>query len=142
MMTIRPAVPEDSSAIGALLGQLGYPSTETEVSERLGRILPHRDYRAWVAESQGRAVGFAGAHIAHSFERNGMHGRILALIVDEQARERGVGSMLTRAAEDWTAEHNGKHVIVNTANHRAVAHRFYEGRGYTATGVRYAKSLG
>jgi GNAT superfamily N-acetyltransferase len=138
---IRRATPEDGAAVAPLLDQLGYPSTADEVRARLTIVLARPEYAAWVADLEGRAVGFAGAGVAYYFEREGAYGRLLALVVDAGARGAGAGAALLRAAEAWIAGRGGQAVIVNSGHQREAAHRFYERHGYAATGLRFVKTL-
>lgn len=138
---IRQATSGDAPAIGRLLGEMGYPSTAQEVRRRLELTLPHPDYSSWVAGADGRVVGFAGAWVGHFFEMNGSYGRLLALIVDSDFRGQGVGGALVREAERWVFGRGGAVLVVNSGNHRPEAHRFYQKQGYSATGVRFIKTL-
>lgn len=138
---LRRATSEDAAAIARLLGQMSYPSTAREVRRRLETTLPHPDYSSWVAEVDGRVVGFAGAWVGHYFEKNGSYGRLLALVVDSGARGRGVGGALVREAERGVFGRGGAVLVVNSGNHRAEAHCFYQQQGYSATGVRFIKTL-
>lgn len=141
LIRIRRATAEDAPAVGGLLTEMGYPSAPEEVRQRLETTLPHPDYSSWVAEADGRVVGFAGAWIGHFFEKNGSYGRLLALVVDSDVRRRGVGGALVREAERWVFGRGGAALVVNSGNHRAEAHRFYQKQGFSATGVRFIKTL-
>jgi ribosomal protein S18 acetylase RimI-like enzyme len=49
--------------------------------------------------------------------------------------------MLMQAAELRFAQRGARVVVVNSGNHRAGAHAFYESLGYRATARRYKKAL-
>lgn len=140
-LLIRRAQLDDAGAVAALLEQLGYHSTPTEVRERLAAILSDPDYGTWVAQQGSHIIGLVGVRVGHSYEKNGMYGQLLVLVVDAGARRGGVGAELVRVAEEWIRGRGGRHVILNSGRHRLDAHRFYERMGYTATGLRFVKSL-
>ena len=140
-VTVRRAVHEDAAAIAPLVTQLGYPSAAAEVEARLARLKDHADIRAYVAERDSRIVGIVGLMVFPAFHRDGLHGYITALVVDEQNRGAGVGGALLQVAETWFAERGVKRVNLTTALHREDAHVFYERHGYTYTGKRFSKIL-
>ena len=140
-VTVRLAAHADAAAIAPLVSQLGYPSAAAEVEARLARLKDHPDIRAYVAEQAGKPVGMVGLMVFPAFHRDGLHGYITALVVDEKIRGTGVGGVLLEAAEAWFAERGVKRVSLTTALHREDAHVFYEKHGYTYTGKRFTKIL-
>ncbi len=102
---LRPATREDA-ALSALMTQLGYPTTPAEMAARLDAIFSDDNYHTLVAERDGRVVGVVGAHLCMYYEYTGLCGQIMVLVVDEQARSQGIGSLLLRgrrrlAARVW-----------------------------------------
>ena len=140
-ISVRRAAVTDAAAIAELSTQLGYSSAEPQAAERLGALKDHPDIRAYVAEQDGRVVGFIGLMVFPAFHRDGLHGYITALVVDEKVRGSGAGAALLAEAEAWFAERGVKRVNLTTALHREAAHGFYEKRGYTFTGKRFTKIL-
>ena len=138
---IRSAAPADSPAIARLMTQLGYATSADEMKERLLGILPHPDYMTYVAEAEGEVVGIIGSGIGRYYEKDGAYGRLLALVVDESWRGRGVGALLVAEAERRLQERGATSVIVNSGSQRGEAHRFYGRLGYSETGLRFVKSL-
>ena len=138
---IRSAILRDSTAIALLMTQLGYATSADEMRERLAGILPHPDYMTWVAESDAEVVGIIGAGISRYYEKNGVYGRLLALVVDERHRGQGVGASLVGEAERRLKEMGATTLIVNSGSRRGDAHRFYRRLGYRETGLRFVKSL-
>jgi GNAT superfamily N-acetyltransferase len=138
---IRNACLDDAAATARLVTQLGYATTDLEMKERLGGILPEPNYMTFVAEHEAEVVGMLGVGVFRYYERNGVYGRLLTLVVDEKRQRRGIGAALVAAGESWLRERNAKAVIVNSGKHRAEAHRFYENLGYLETGVRFVKGL-
>ena len=82
-----------------------------------------------------------GAGIGHYYERNGSYSRIFTIVVDEADRNRGIGSALVAAAEDWFIDRHVISIIINSGTHRSDAHRFYQRLGYQETGIRLVKFL-
>ena len=138
---VRAPAETDADAFASLVTQLGYTSTPAQVVARLRHLADRTDIRAFVAEQQGRVVGMIGVEAFPAFHRDGLHGYVTALVVDEDVRGGGVGAALMAAAEAWFAEQGVKRVNLTTALHREEAHAFYERLGYTFTGKRYTKIL-
>jgi GNAT superfamily N-acetyltransferase len=138
---IRLSNLNDSSAIASLMTQLGYPTSPGQMTKRLEAILDKPGYRSFVADLNGEVVGFIGLGIELFYERDGLCGRLLALVVDERFRGAGIGEALVLAAEAWFAD-QGVHTVMLTSRHtRPDAHRFYKRMGYVNTGIRLAKEL-
>jgi GNAT superfamily N-acetyltransferase len=140
-LLIRTASPDDVPALAALATHLGYATTPDAMRERLGRIMPRDDYETYVAERDGRVVGFAGVMHGLSYVYDPPYARLLSLVVEPGERGRGTGAALVAAAERWAREHGAAQLHLTTALHRDGAHRFYERLGYERTGVRYARKL-
>jgi aminoglycoside 6'-N-acetyltransferase I len=138
---VRHAGMPDAEALAALVTELGYPTSVNQMQARLRVILPDSNYATMVALVSGRVAGFIGVVVRPSYEADGLYGQIMALVVASPHRRRGIGRVLTHAVESMLARRGAGIVVVNTANHRADAHAFYEGRGYRFTGRRYRKSL-
>ena len=138
---IRHATLSDAEALAALVTELGYPTLAEQMRERLRTILPDPNFSTLLALVGERVAGFIGALIRPSYEADGLYGQITALVVASAYRRRGIGDALTAALESMLARRGAAIVVVNTANHRADAHAFYESRGYSFTGRRYRKAL-
>jgi len=140
-VALREPTPEDAAAIASLLGELGYPSTPEQATERLARIAADPSTLALVAEVDGEVAGLAALHVQNLVERDEPGCEVAALVVGERFRRRGIGELLMRAIEDEARARGGRHLVLNTAHRRADAHAFYEALGYEHTGRRYAKEL-
>ena len=121
--------------------ELGYPTTEDEMVDRLRSTLPHGDYLVAVALSNEQVVGAIGAMIGYYLEMNGSFGRVSALSVASGHRGRGIGASLLARAESCLRARGATTFIVNSSTHRLDAHRFYVREGYQTTGIRFRKEL-
>lgn len=128
---IRPAHHADASAISELLGQLGYPQDgRAATANRLQTWADDPAGTAYVAAAGEDLLGVIAVHVCPFFERDGSWGRIVALVVSDRARGRGVGSQLVAAAESFAATRGCFSMEVTSADSRHDAHEFYRRRGY------------
>ena len=66
---------------------------------------------------------------------------IMAFSVALRFRRRGVGRALLKEIERWCMGNGISDIKVNSGEHRAGAHAFYEACGYICGGRRFKKSL-
>lgn len=137
---IRPATLADAREIAALLGELDYPSPAGSVRLRLEAILGRDDYRVLVAEGDRGLVGVVSVCWGLCLEQDGCWGQILALVVAAAERGQGLGARLLAYAEAWLRAVPVARIIVASSQQRTAAHRFYQKRGYRATGLRFVKT--
>jgi predicted N-acetyltransferase YhbS len=137
-VTLRPAETSDAEAIAALFTDEGYPSGPSDIVERLRRFASEHS-RVIVAEHEGAVLGFIALHALPRFEHDDRILRILALVVDAGARERGVGHRLMEEAERVAAELGAAFVEVTAGHHRPDARRLYESLGYDASIAAYLR---
>jgi GNAT superfamily N-acetyltransferase len=143
-MRIRPLLSTDAEAVDELLNQLGYPQDGAATAARLQAWNDDPSSVAFAAELDGEVLGLIAVHVCPFFERTGSWGRIVALIVAEQARGRGVGGRLMTAAEAFAVSRGCVRMEVTSSDHRAAAHEFYERRGYevqTGRSTRFLRDL-
>lgn len=141
-MQIRPARPADAAAVNALLHQLGYPQDDAAATAT--RIRTWDDdpaSAAYVADADGALLGLVAVHVCPFFERTGSWGRIVALVVADAARGRGIGGRLVTAAESFAADHRCVRMEVTSADRRHDAHEFYRRCGYVAQAGRSSRFL-
>ncbi|MBR2817804.1 MAG: GNAT family N-acetyltransferase [Reyranella sp.] len=128
-MIVRDLQPADLAAAAVLLGQLGYPLSETELRERLDRVTAAPDHAVRVAESEGVIVG-----LIHMFERPALEkpreAVVQSLVVDGRHRGTGIGVLLMRDAEAWARSRRLASVTLYTRIDRDAARAFYERLGY------------
>jgi len=138
---IRAFTEADTASLVALLGELGYPTTEDEMLMRMVRF--GDGHQTLIAETaDGSVAGFIGLVVVPVYEYSAPVGYILALSVGSDFQGQGIGKALVVAAEDWFRQRGAHDVRVNSGLQREGAHRFYESLGYEKTGFRFRKPLG
>src|SRR4026207_1262654 len=89
-LTIRPAETSDAEAIAALFTDEGYPAGPSDIVERMTRFASEHS-RVLIAEHEGTLAGVPAGPALPRFEHDDRILRVLALVVDAGARDRGVG---------------------------------------------------
>jgi ribosomal protein S18 acetylase RimI-like enzyme len=135
---LRPAAASDAPAIAALFTDEGYPAGPSDILGRLARF-GTPDSRVVIAEHDGAILGFIAVHAMARFEHDDWILRILALVVDAGARERGVGRRLMAEAERIGRELGAAFVELTAGHHRPEARHLYESLGYDSTVTAYLR---
>src|SRR5207248_5108432 len=138
---IRDGKLSDAADLATLICQLGYETTTAEMESRLISILKDPRYKTLVALNDDKICGMLGTVSASSYLHNDSSGRIIALVVSRESRQRGIGTRLIAAAETNFIQRGITRVTVTTRFEREKAHQFYEKVGYARTGFRFAKNL-
>jgi GNAT superfamily N-acetyltransferase len=122
---VRVARPADAAALAGLSTQLGYPSGEAQVRERL-MLLDDPERTLLVAESGGMVTGFIDVHVQRTVEED-PYGEVGGLAVADGHRSSGVGRVLLEAAAAWSRERGLARLWIRANLARGVAaHGFYE----------------
>jgi ribosomal protein S18 acetylase RimI-like enzyme len=137
-ISVRPATGADAAPIAALFTDEGYPAGPTDIGARLARF-DSPESRVLIAEHEGAVLGFIAVHAMPRFEHDDWILRILALVVDPGARERGVGRTLMAEAERIGRELGAAFVELTAGHHRPEARHLYESLGYDATVTAYLR---
>jgi len=135
---LRTAEPRDAARIAELFTEEGYPVTPSAVEARLGRFATDAS-RVIVADAEGTVIGFVAMHVVPRFEHDDVAVRVVALVVDPGARERGVGRGLLAEVERIAAERGAAFVEVTAGHHRPDARHLYESVGYDAGLTAYLR---
>jgi GNAT superfamily N-acetyltransferase len=135
---LRAADHRDAARIAELFTDEGYPVTPSAVEVRLGRFADDAS-RVVVADAEGTVIGFVAFHVMPRFEHDDVAVRVLALVVDPGARERGVGRGLLAEVERIAAEHGAAFVEVTAGHHRPDARHLYESMGYDPSLTAYLR---
>lgn len=137
-ISLRPARPSDAAAIAALLSDEGYPAGPSDIVARLERFNAPGSW-VIVAQHDDAILGFIAVHAMARFEHDDWIVRVLALVVDAGARERGVGRALIGEAERIGLELGASFVELTAGHHRPEARRLYDSLGYDATVTAYLR---
>ncbi|MGX9965442.1 GNAT family N-acetyltransferase [Roseomonas sp. F4] len=138
MIALRPPVPGDVPQMRGLLDQLGYQVTEADLLVRLAGVSP--EDLVLVAEQDARLRGVIALHRA-TILHAGPVARIMTLVVDEAARGGGVGRLLLEAGAAWAKQAGCDTLELTSGKQRLRAHAFYEGLGFSASGLRLHRAL-
>jgi GNAT superfamily N-acetyltransferase len=137
-LTIRPATADDAEVIASLFTDEGYPAGPSDILTRLERFATDES-QVLVAEHEGTVLGFIAVHAVPRFEHDDRILRIVALVVDAGARERGVGRALIAEAERIGTDLGAAFAEITAGHHRPEARRLYEAVGYDATVAAYLR---
>lgn len=142
-MNIRKATIKDIPYLTSLMGQLGYPVTIEQMTKRFQNIDSHPNYYTLVAEDEGTVLGMIGINTGILYNKDGVYAHIIAFVVDERYRNKGVGKRLIQEAEVWAIQQGADAIMLNSGNRseRNTAHQFYKDRGYEAKSTGVVKNL-
>ncbi|GAB2962019.1 GNAT family N-acetyltransferase [Micromonospora polyrhachis] len=141
---LRPVDRPDVTRLAVLLDQLGYPTDPAAADERLDYWLGDPASFLLGAAVEDELVGVAALHVCPILEVTGRFGRLVALVVDDRHRGRGVGRALVGAVEQRAREAGCLFMEVTSSRRRDRAHRFYRDLGYADTcgqKARFTKPL-
>ncbi len=124
---IRGARQDDAPALADLCTQLGYPSTEAQVRERL-RLLQDPERELLVADGPDGLAGFIDVHVQRVVESE-PYGEVGGLVVGAPHRGTGLGAALLAAAADWSRARGLERLWIRANLARVGPHEFYEAVG-------------
>jgi GNAT superfamily N-acetyltransferase len=152
---IRLAEPRDLPVLGLLGAQLVRlhhafdpdrfmaPSAGIEEGYQwfLGTQLQEEDVVIYVAEQEGRVVGYvyAGLEPQSWKELREPAGFVHDVLVDESARGQGIATKLVEAAARWLEEHGAPRVMLWTAQQNPAAQRLFERAGFRRTMIEMTR---
>jgi GNAT superfamily N-acetyltransferase len=140
-ITLRRATMNDAKHVALLLTELGYPSTEADVQERLDHALNNDASCCLVAQSAGDVIGLINAELVPYFPNSSTICRVTALVVLSPHRGRGVGEKLLAAVTDFARRHHCAGIELTSSERRVDAHRFYQRLGFSRTSFRFFQAL-
>ena len=114
---------------GELAGLLHGEDWRTFHAAELGEILDSESTSTWLAEADGKDVGFVAARIVDPGRRIG---EVRIVGVDPIAQRQGIGRALVRHAEDWLDEQGMAVAFIGTGGDpgHEPARDLYEALGY------------
>ncbi len=127
-MLIRGININDTIAVVSLSDELGYQVTEKVVDFLIDSIISDEKQWAFVAEIDGKVIGFIHAFYALRLTTPPFI-EIAGLVVSEKERSKGVGKKLVEHVELNCAQ--DLKVRVRCNSNRKDAHRFYLNNGFS-----------
>ncbi len=129
-----------------LLAELGRPDVRATDDEGPARsafeaYLKRPDTEAFVAELDGRVVGFVNVEFRERLNFFTPEAWIPELIVGEAARGKGVGAALLERCETAARERECWAIALESANWRERAHAFYLREGFEDLAHAFVKVL-
>jgi N-acetylglutamate synthase-like GNAT family acetyltransferase len=137
-LTIRTATEEDADRLAALLTDEGYPAGPSDLVRRIARFAGPAS-RVLVAEQAGEVLGFVAFHLVPRFETEDWFIRIITVVVDPGARERGIAKALLADVERVGREEGVAFLEVTSGHHRPEARHLFESVGFDATVTTYLR---
>ena len=139
-VTIRDAQISDAPRLTSLIVELGHPIEEAGVRRNL-ETLSAAGMLPLVAVIGDEVIAMCGLSAMVTVHRDAPVGRISVMIVTEEHRGGGIGSLLVAEAEERLAARGCRIVEVTSNQRREGAHHFYEQLGYERTSYRFMKRL-
>ena len=131
-IVIRKPELNDAAQVAFLMEQLGYPIDEENMKKniQLYSTFPHQ--KAWIAVCENQIIGCIAVAIVHYFHASRSILRVIAMIVDQDHRRKGIGKKLMEVAEEYALSMGCSHVELSSGAHRKKlgSHDFYRSLGY------------
>lgn len=129
-LLIRSPEKNDSESIAQLSNQLGYPTDNNEIEQRLEEILNNKDNCVFVVVENKKIIGWIHGFYTRRVESDSFI-EIGGLFVDQQNRKKGVGKMLVEQVMNWTKLSNCSKIRVRCNSKRVESHIFYKNIGFS-----------
>ncbi|CEM61985.1 GNAT family N-acetyltransferase [Treponema phagedenis] len=132
-MTIRECTVSDAEPIFFLnRDELGYDFYLEGTKENIEKILQRDTDKIFVAEDEGKIVGYVHANNYELLFSAPMK-NIMSIAVSPKHRGKGIGRKLLAAIEDWAKKTGAHGIRLVSSSSRTDAHRFYQSCGYEKT---------
>ena len=138
---LRAPTEADAKHVASLLAELGYPSKETDMRDRLRRSLHRQSSCFLLAQLESEIIGLVSAELVPYFPTGSTICRVTALVVSAHHRGRRVGEKLVADAVDFAREHHCSGIEITSAEYRLDAHRFYQRLGFSRSSFRFFQAL-
>jgi len=138
---IRNARPTDAADLVRLLDQLGYADAADSMAKKILQLTGREDARLLVAEYSGTVVAVISIHFIPQIALKGDFARICYFVVDEQHRDKGLGTRFERELDRLARERGCDRIEVHCHSRRMDAHRFYERLGYEESPKYFIRRL-
>ena len=128
MMVVRNLEKKDAAAVARLIPQLTKNIFEPgRLAKRIGKITAQKTSQFFVAEIDGKVVGFGGL-AWYVIPSKGLIGWVEEIVIDEESRGQGIGNKLLEKILLVAKEKNIKQVKLMSTN--PVARKLYEKLGF------------
>lgn len=140
---IREAKVEDARDLVPLMEDLGYPTSEKQMENRMKKIVEKNDFQTFVWEGKGGLKGMIGMSYSEAYHTDDSHVRIIAFVVKTSEQGNGIGRRLMGKAEQWAEETGAKTIMLNSGNReeRQDTHDIYRHFGYEGKATGFYKTL-
>jgi len=142
-ISIREAQPCDYQMIGELIkNELGYPRIDTDkLYKRLDKMNTDDTHMTLVAEINGETSGFIGVQRGLAYNVETEYLQVFAMAVRKDLQNKGIGSQLIKAIEDYAIANKMERIILTSRLHRVEAHAFYESNGFEKKSYGFMKEF-
>lgn len=140
-MGTRRALESDLEAIHPLLEQLMQAPAHRRLT-MWNEALTHQGYAAWVAEVEGKPVGFLDLYVFPDTAHGNNVGAVNNLVIDKRFRGRGLGENLLRAAIDHCEQRRAVELHVWTEFDNSGAIALYKKLGFAERAVLLEREVG
>lgn len=147
MLTIRRAIPSDTERISHLYSQLVSNPALNVSPERVACVSEDPNAQLLVAEDSGQVIGTALVSLCQDVMFGSQPFAVVEnVVVDSDARSKGVGAALMRHVEAFAKHKNCSKIMLLSSVNRVSAHRFFERAGFNALAkrafVKYSRDFG
>ena len=139
---IRRATEDDLPDIYQMICQLEEHELNSNVFKRkYTENLCNPTIHYFVAEQEGKAIGFMSLHIQPLLHHDSSVAEIQELIVGPSVRSQGTGRQLVEQARQTALAHNCESLEVTPNNRRVRTQEFYAKNGFTHTHAKFTEAL-
>ena len=141
--TVREAIGQDFENVLALLGQL-WPSRKLDsvsLAQVFKRMLAQPDFFAYCSVSDNSINGFVLGYFVESLYYNGLLCQMCCLVVDQEARGKGIGTLLMDAVKHLAHKKGCGAIELESAVRRREAHAFYTKYGFERRAFCFSMNL-
>ena len=141
-LTCREIDETDLPAVLELYAQLGeddgHVLTPDQARAIYARMRAYPDYRIYLAELDGRAVGTFALLVMDNLGHLGARSAVLEdVVVDARLRGQGIGKQMMECANRLCLDKGCYKMTFSSNRNREAAHRFYESLGFRRHGISF-----
>lgn len=120
---------KEAQEIHLLSNQLGYENDITLLFNRLKQILSLKDHAVFVAQLDGKIVGWLHCLVCLRVE-SPLFVEVAGLVVDERVRGQQIGKKLIEASKHWSRHQDIAIMRIRCNVLRTESHQFYQALGF------------